>query len=401
MRIAQINTVYAVGSTGNLARSLVQVAREQGHEAFCFYGRPHPRAAALPGEAEYFGNRLDCYAHILRTRLLDQHGKGSRTITRRLIRKLRNYDPDIIHLHNVHGYYLNLEILTDYLKQSATPVIWTMHDCWLYTGHCAYYTAKQCRKWQAGCSDCPAGRDYPASWFRDASRQNYHWKRDCLSGLPNVTFVPPSQWLANETSESFLRHYPVRVIHNGIDTELFWRSDEHKPAAEPGAKPQLIAVANYWEPRKNLEAILYVAEQLRDSVSIVVVGKLLSSPEDWPDNVRHIAQTANPGELATLYAQSDLLLNPTLEDNFPTVNIEAVAGGTPVITYSTGGSPEAMFGFGEVLKENSPECLVKTVTKWLNNAFVRPPRPARSLLAKETMVQSYLQLYEEIYVKGR
>jgi putative colanic acid biosynthesis glycosyltransferase len=213
MKVLQINSVCGIGSTGRIATDIHDILIEQGHESYIAYGRDLPKNCE---NAIRIGTKIDNYTHVAKTRLLDKHGFGSIKATKEFINKVIDINPDIIHLHNIHGYYINIEILFDYLKEANKPVVWTFHDCWSFTGHCAYFDYVGCNKWKTGCYSCPEKKAYPSSLIFDNSKNNYINKKEIFTVVKNLTIVTPSQWLANLVQESFLNEYPVKVINNGI-----------------------------------------------------------------------------------------------------------------------------------------------------------------------------------------
>lgn len=342
MKVLQINSVSGIRSTGRICTDLSDTLVEAGHECRIAYGREQ-----VPKQYRYISYRIgtdwDVRMHALRTRIFDDTGFGSRKATEDFIKWAKKYDPDIIHLHNIHGYYLNIEILFRYLKEINKPVVWTLHDCWAFTGHCTHFDFIGCDRWKTGCYQCPQKKEYPASYIFDSSRRNYVNKKRIFSSLSNLTIVSPSKWLVELIKQSFLSKYPIQVIHNGIDLEQFRPTPSNfreKHGIEK--KVLLLGVAAVWENRKGLNTFLNLAEVLDENVVIVLVGLTKKQLNDLPSNIIGIQRTSSVKELAEIYTAADVLINPTLEDNYPTVNLEAIACGTPVITYETGGSPESL-----------------------------------------------------------
>lgn len=340
MKILQVNTVCGTGSTGRIASDIHKMLIEQGHESVVAYGRG---TAYNCDNTIKIGNNLDFYTHALKTRILDEHGFGSKNATRKFLERVKNYNPDIIHLHNVHGYYINIELLFNFLKGYNKPIVWTLHDCWAFTGHCAYFDYANCYKWETHCKKCPEKKSYPKSVFLDNSYDNFEKKKELFTGLKNTILVTPSQWLANLVKRSFLKEYPVKVINNGIDLDVFkpTPSDFRKKYSLEN-KFIILGVANKWERRKGLEYFIELSKMLSVREAIVLVGLSKKQIQDLPKNIKGITRTNSTKELAEIYTASDAFFNPTLEDNFPTTNLEALACGTPVITFNTGGSIETI-----------------------------------------------------------
>ena len=337
-----INSVCGIRSTGRICTDIASELEAQGHQVKIAYGREN-----VPEQFQRYavriGNDLDMRLHGVKARLLDASGFGSKSATKRFIKWVKDYDPDVIHLHNIHGYYINIEILFNYLKNSGKPVVWTLHDCWAFTGHCAYFDFAGCEKWKTGCYGCPQKKSYPSSILIDRSKKNHIQKRRLFTTLSNMTVVTPSQWLAGLVKKSYLGKYNIRVINNGIDTEVFKpTSGDFRQKYNIGSKKIILGVAGVWDRRKGFEDFYKLSSILEDSYQIVLVGLNEKQISALPKNIIGISSTESASELAEIYTAADVFVNPTLEDNYPTVNLEAQACGTPVITYNTGGSPESV-----------------------------------------------------------
>ena len=340
MKILQINSVCGVGSTGRIATDLYKVLEDQGHECKIAYGR----GTAPEGiDSIKVGSNLDNYIHVFKTRVFDKHGFGSVNATKKFIEEVKEYDPDVIHLHNIHGYYINIEILFNYLKEANMPVIWTLHDCWAFTGHCAYFDYVGCDKWKSGCNKCPQKQGYPTSNILDNSKFNYEKKKELFTSVDKMTIVTPSKWLANLVKESFLGKYPVEVINNGIDLDIFKPTESNfREKYNLQDKFIVLGVASIWDERKGLKYFVELSKELSDDYKIVVVGVNEKQKKELPNNILAITRTNNIKELAEIYTVADVFVNPTLEEVLGMTNLEALACGTPVITFKTGGSPECI-----------------------------------------------------------
>ena len=344
MRVLFINSVCGTGSTGRIACELAEKYEHEGHEVRVAYGR----SAYVPEKYRRFavriGSSVDVYVHALMSRLTDRHGFYSRRATRKFLRWADSYNPSLLWLHNIHGYFINVELLFTWIKsRPSMRVLWTLHDCWAFTGHCAHFTAARCDKWQIHCEHCPQRHTYPAS-FVDGSSRNYLAKRELFTGVKDLTLITPSKWLADLTRSSFLREYPVTVRHNTINTEIF-RPTPSDFRARYGLEGKFIVlgVANVWNKNKGLDDFVRLSGMLDpEKFAIVLVGVTPKQLAALPKAITAITRTNNQQELAQIYTASDVLLNPTYEDNYPTVNLEAEACGTPVITYNTGGCPETV-----------------------------------------------------------
>ena len=391
MKVLQIN-IFGNLSTGKIAVDLYKTLAANGHEGKIAFAR---------GEIEEgipyvkIGNKLDVIVHVAMTRLTDKAGFYSKHATKKLIKVIEAYDPDIIHLHNIHGYYINIELLFDYLKGSNKPIVWTLHDCWAFTGHCCYFDFIGCQKWQTKCFDCPQINTYPAS-YRDNSRSNYAKKKELFTSIDNLTIVTPSQWLAGLVKQSFLHKYTVKVIPNGIDLSVFKPSaDRYFDKEKINDKKIILCVASIWTERKGLKDIIELSKMLSDEYKIVVVGKL--NGQSITQSMIHIDRTNNQEELAKLYSQAYIFVNPTYEDNFPTVNIEALACGTPVITYKTGGSPEVIDeSCGLVTKKRNAESILESIKiiEQLNITVNACVAIAKNF-DKELRFKQYIDIYNE------
>lgn len=342
MKYLFINSVAGVGSTGRIAAEKCRELMAQGHQCVISYGRDKANCDDIPTLC--IGSATDYKLHGIKTRLFDQHGFGSKAATRRFLEQVKEYDPDVIWLHNIHGYYIHIGLLFEYLKTCGKKIIWTLHDCWAFTGHCSYFDYVGCDRWKAGCHDCPQKKAYPASMLLDNSRSNYKKKRSLFTGIPDLTIITPSQWLADLVQESYLKEYSVEVVYNTINTGIFKPTpSDFREKHGLEEKKIILGVASVWEARKGLGDFVKLAEMLDDNYRIVLVGLTPEQAKQMPENVIAIPRTNSPQELAAIYTTADVLVNPTYEDNYPTVNLEAQACGTRVITYDTGGCRETLF----------------------------------------------------------
>lgn len=344
MKVLIVNSVCGIGSTGRICVSLARELEAAGHEVRIAHGRgPVPESARK--YALRIGNRLDFGWHLLMTRLFDGQGFASARATRCFLAWAEEWKPDLLWLHNLHGYYVNCELLFAWIKKHPDmEVRWTLHDCWAFTGHCPYFTAVNCSKWETCCGACPQKKLYPASLFLDRSRANYLRKKAAFTGVKSLTLITPSRWLAGLVKKSFLKDYPVEVRYNTIDTGVF-RPTESRFRQEHGleGKKIVLGVSNAWqEPRKGLKDMLALPSLLGDSFAVVIVGLPEALQKTLPADVIGLGKTGSQRELAEIYTAADVFVNPTYEDNYPTTNLEAQACGTPVVTYDTGGSPESV-----------------------------------------------------------
>lgn len=405
-KLLQINPVLRTNtSTGRIMQEIGELAMQNGWESHIAYS--YGRDGILPCKSHTIpvGDRWSVAWHGIATRLADRHGLASAGATRRFIRRIEAIRPDIIHIHNIHGYFLNYRILFDYLSGIDTPVVWTVHDCWLYTGHCFYYSYAGCGKWQTGCGDCPQRREFPASWLIDRSQRNHTDKREAFTSVPagRMVIVPVSEWIKSEMERSFLRGYDMRVIHNGINTETFrlFSGDDIKERYRIGGKHILLGVASVWSREKGLDDFIRLAGMLNEDEVIVLVGVDRNTRNRLPKNIVGIGRTENIHQLAELYSAATAFVNPTWQDNYPTVNLEAIACGTPVVTYRTGGSVEAVTEATGRIVGQGDLCgiirAVRAIESRGKESFREPCRNyALAHFRKEDRYADYLRLYDEL-----
>lgn len=396
MTILQCNTIVNSGSTGRIAENIGLVLQASGHESYLAYGREGQLSQLRTIK---IGSQWDVYAHGAKTLLTDKHGFGSKQATRDFIKRVEEIQPDAIGLHNLHGYYINIELLFNYLKKTQIPVLWTFHDCWPFTGHCTYFDSVNCEKWITGCYACPKKEAYPKSLV-DGSKRNYLNKKKLFTSLKNLQIITPSNWLKNHVANSFLKDYEVSVIHNGIDLSVF------RPAQETKKEKIILGVASTWDKRKGLENFYGLRSRLSDEWEIVLIGLSDKQIKQLPNGIRGIARTENIQELVMWYSKSFCYVNPTYQDNFPTTNIEALACGTPVVTYHTGGSPEAINEeTGRVVEKGDINGLVKAIYELekVDRDKLRTlcRKRAESKFDQRNCYKEYLVLFNELIKKNK
>ncbi len=415
MKIVQVNTVSGVGSIGRICVDLYETLEKDGHEPYIAVGR-----GRLPESIHGYeiGNKWDFGCHVLKNFFQGKSGFGSKKVTEKLIHWLEDIRPDVIHLHNIHGFYLQTESLFDYLKKSDASVVWTLHDCWTFTGHCAYFDYVGCKKWQedeGGCHDCAVhAKAYPYALFKDNTIWSYAAKKRAYTGVKNLTIVTPSYWLAGLVKQSFLKEYPIEVIPNGINLDTFCPTDEAEGAekdrvAGGGKIYTILGVANRWEERKGLPYFEKLADRLPKEYRIQLVGvdsrQAKKLRRKYPNGkMIPIERTESVKELAQLYREADVYVNATLEDNFPTTNLEALACGTPVITFETGGSAESLTEkCGVVVPKGEAEALYLAVRDVCeNHKFQRKDCRERALCYERNhRYAEYIELYKRIIAKKR
>ena len=337
MKILEINQVN-FGSTGHIMLQIADLATKKGHEVICsFYAR---RNKDKDKNCIYIGNKVSHNIHKKLYRKTGNNGCYSKISTWNFLRKVKKFDPDLIHIHNLHNCYINLPMLFHYIKKNNKRVVWTLHDCWSFTGQCPYFTAVGCEKWKTGCHDCEQINRYP-SCSVDRTDKMWNRKKEWFTGVQNLTIVTPSQWLADLAKQSFLKDYPVKVINNGINLDVFKPTEsDFRTKHNLEDKKIILGVASVWEVRKGLDVFIELSKRLDDRYKIVLVGTNDEVDKKLPEGIISIHRTSNQKELAELYTAADVFFIPTREDNFPTVNMESLACGTPVLTFNTGGSPE-------------------------------------------------------------
>lgn len=341
MKIVEINTCD-YGSTGKIMLQIAETARENDHSVTTF-SRKWNNTKSIADSQIYFGSFLENALHHILAKVTGLSECFSFFGTLSLILKLKKIKPDIIHLHNLHGWYINLPLLFRYIKRHNIKTVWTLHDCWSFTGHCPYFDMVDCGKWKEGCYKCPQFNNYPRSLF-DNSKYMYNLKKKWFAGVKNMTIVTPSEWLAGLVKESYLKDYPVKVINNGIDLDVFkpTGSDFRKKYALEN-KYIVLGVAFGWGKRKGLDIFCELAKRIDEQkYQIVLVGTDDNVDKLLPDNITSIHRTQNQTELAEIYTAADVFANPTREEVLGLVNLEALACGTPVVTFDTGGSPECI-----------------------------------------------------------
>ena len=375
MRVLMINSVCGIRSTGRICTDLADVLTAEGHEVKIAYGRE-----TVPEEFQKYavriGNDTGVKIHALKARLLDASGKGSRLATQRFIKWVKQYDPDIIHLHNIHGYYIHIGVLFDYLRTCGKRIIWTLHDCWAFTGHCSHFDYVGCNKWKSECSRCVQLKEYPKSMLFDNSKRNFKEKRALFSGISNLTLVTPSYWLAGVVSQSFLGQYPIKVIQNGIDLSVFKPTEsDFREKNGLSDKKIILGVSSVWDRKKGLDDFIKLSKMIDEQYKIVLVGVSPGQKEMLPKDILAIERTNNKRELCEIYTAADVFVNPSVEETMGLTTAEALACGTPVIVYNktavgevpnescgiilTSATPESVFEALHNVSFNSSDCVLR------------------------------------------
>lgn len=394
-KILQINVTANWGSTGKIAEQIGLCAQAHGWKSYIAYGR---MANPSKNELVKIGNAFDVYEHYAEARLLDNEGLASRRATKRLLREMDEIKPDVVHLHNIHDHYLNYPMLFRYLAEKKIPVVWTQHDQWATTGHCCYNLVG-CERWKDECHDCPLSKWYSL----DRSRRNFRLKKQLMANIPSLTIVPVSEWLGDNIRQSHLKNRNIQVIHNGIDIKIFspQPTNAYERYGIDKKKKIVLGVATLWDARKGLNDFYLLAKRLPvDEYVIVIVGKLTEKVDslDGGCQIVFVDRTQNALELAQLYSSASIFVNPTYQDNYPTTNLEAIACGTPVITYRTGGSPEAVDeSTGLVVEQGDIDRLVLAVKHLANGDYKEACRKkAEAEFDNSKCFNPYISLYNKL-----
>lgn len=354
MKILLVNTVAQGGSIPSYMRAIADKAVELGHTVAVAKGRRGDMSGVMNIS---IGTRFDTVIHGIATRLFDRHGLSGRRTTLAFIREIEAFAPDIIHLHNIHGYYLHYPALFSWLATCGIPVLWSLHDSWAYTGHCASPAKKDiCLKWQTHCEYCPLLSNYPAS-FVDRSSQNFDDKQRSFTSVPTLRLLPVSDWLSDQLSKSFLNHIPRTTVRLDIDTNLF------QPSAEPMPN-RVLGVANIWTDLKGLDFFRHLRQELPSDIEIRLVGTIRG---ELPQGIHATGPIASRTALIEEYSRATVLVNPTRADTLPLTNREALSCGTPVISRDIGGTFEGIATDNPAMKgARTDDGLLRLIKDFLN-----------------------------------
>lgn len=406
--LVEINTVVN-NSTGRIMHDIQREADLSGMETLSIVGR---RYVYTDVPCVKFGNALSFWIHVIWTTLTDRHGLEpvlSSLFTRKMVDRIREANPDIIHLHNIHGYYLHYPTLMKYLAyEYKGKIIWTFHDLWSITGHCPHYIAVNCNKWMTGCNHCPNKKRYPVSLGLDGSRKNYEIKKELFTSLSKLTITVPSEWMASQVRQSFMGKYPVEVIHNGIDTAVF---DYNRLAVDSytessrcvgktscSDKKILLSVASIWDERKGLKDLVALSDKLSDDYVMVIVGLSKHQISRLPKGVIGITRTENIEELVSIYSRANIFINPSLEESFSLVTVEALSCGCPCVVLDTSAVAELVNDDnGVVLHGHKPEDYLDAIKSIENRGYSRESVRATALkYDNKYMLEGYMKLYGEV-----
>ena len=392
IRVLQINSVYNYGSTGRIVKKIHEYLLSKGHESFVIFGRAHAigdkREVTVEDNVFYIHNDFESNSEVLFGTVFDSHGLHCKKNTEKIIAKIEEINPDLIQLHVIHGFYINYEMLFEYLKKTNRKVVWTLHDCWPYTGFCSHYMYTNCEEYKTGCKTCKFRNVYPYRIFSNA-KKHYELKKRLFTGL-NMSLVTPSKWLKGELKDSFLSEYECTVINNAIETKDF----SYKPDIDLlkeyhlENKRMALAVSPSFYPQKGYADYLELSKLLDDSWQIVLIGVSDKQIKELPSNITGIKRVNNVDILAKWYSNAEVFINLSHEDNYPSVNIEAMSCGTPVIGYKTGGIPEQIEGYGHIFNKGE----VNEIAKMMNEkSFERI-----DYKYDNHMCEDYLELYKSL-----
>lgn len=403
MRILQINADVNSGSSGRIAEDIGNLLIKSNHESYIAYGRSiNPSSSNLIK----IGTQKDLVLHVLKSRFFDRHGFGSVGATKEFLKKVEEIRPNLIHLHNIHGYYLNIKELFNFISRKRIPIVWTLHDCWAFTGHCSYFDAVNCYRWQNECHSCPNLKGYPKSWFIDNSKINFRQKKTIFQQVEKMILVSPSAWLIENISSSFLSDRKHMVIHNGIDISRFRPiNNGNLKSAHNLTRKYILGVANKWDRRKGIEDFIKLRSLVNPKIDIVLVGLSKELAGKLPSGITGISRTENIEELAEFYSGAEAFINPTYIDNFPSTNLEAMACGTPVITYRTGGSHESVNSTtGAVIEKGNIQELYLAINAVLKKGKMFYSKTCRKHIEinfnKQNKLGEYIGLYSNLLEKS-
>lgn len=389
MKVLTINSVCGTGSTGRISLDINKALEANGINTCLAYGRNDCNETVI--RTYRIGNNISVLSHVFETRVFDNHAFSSRRATHKLVTFIKNYKPDVIHLHNLHGYYINIEILFEFLSSEFKgKIIWTLHDCWAFSGHSAFIDDPDFQ------GSYETIKEYPKTLFFNFYKRNFNRKKEAILKIPRnrMTIITPSNWLADLCKKSFLCEYPIKVINNGVDQSVFNYQDNKLNEEN---KKIILGVANIWDKRKGLDVINEVANVLPTSeYKVIVVGKI-NKKNSLSMNVEHIEQTESIEDLAKLYNITSVFINPTFQDNYPTTNLEALSCGVPVITFNTGGSGEVIEKdfLGKVIPKGDVDNLIKEVKEYSKTQENKKIEYFAKKYSKENMIQQYVDLIKE------
>lgn len=401
IRVLQINSCN-FGSTGNIMLNISEKADEKGYVSYVAYANSRSNKLKEVKNSILIGTRLERNMHLQLSYFTGYNGCFSVFGTKKFLEQIDNAKPVIIHLHNLHNCYINLRLLFEYIKERDIQVVWTLHDCWAFTGQCPHYIIANCDKWKSGCYDCPQYRQYPASRV-DKTKKMYKFKKDWFTGVKDLTLVTPSEWLKSQVEKSFLSEYPIQVINNGIDLSVFKPiQSDFREKYDLDDKIILLGVANSWSANKGLNVFIGLSKLLEKRYKIVLVGLSIKQIEKLPESILGIQNTKNQIELAKLYSTADYFLNPSLEETMGLVTIEALACGTPVVVSNSTAVPEVVTeNCGVIVNGNSIEEYYNVITNLEKDFLSSDCIEQAKKYDKEVKYEEYIKLYKQLIEKTK
>ena len=386
MKILIVNSVIDYGSTGRICIDAAKNLLEKGHEVKIAYGRDKAVFKDNSIIGYRIGSKASVYMHGIFTRLFDAHGLGSIAATKKFIRWANKFGPDVVWIHNIHGYYINYKIFFKWLGNKKIKVVWTLHDCWSFTGHCTHFEFIKCFRWQTCCYKCPQTKQYPTAIISSA-RRNLLKKKKAFTSLSNLTIVTPSVWLSNLVLKSFLQKYPTKVINNGIDLNSFYfEKNGFREKYNIDNKKVILCISSIWSDRKGLYDVFSMSKLLNENEVVVIVGRLnFKKTEDLPNNVILIERTNDIDELRQIYSSCDVMFNPTYEDTYSNINMEALSCNTPVVCYKSGGAYEMLDKDFVVPQGSFKEALL--VMRKIFNGSLKFNKPKQDFSSKKTILE--------------
>ncbi len=398
MKILMINSVCGIRSTGRICTDLARMLEEQGHECRIAYGRE-----TVPEKFKKYafriGKKTGVYIHALKARLFDSAGFGSGHATKKLIKEIKAYSPDIIHLHNIHGYYLHVGKLFRFLREYNKPVLWSFYDCWSFTGHCAHFDFNECDKWMTDCRGCAFKNEYPSSMISKASK-NRKKKSELFTGIPKMSLILPSLWMKTIVSKSYMKDYPTFLMPNGIDLKSFSpEQSDFKIQHNLSEKFILLGVASFWNEMKGLDYFNRLADELDSKIfKVILVGKADESA--LSQNIFHISATNDVRELCRIYSAADVFVNPTLQETQGLTTVEAFACGTPAIVFNSGGAAECVNDSCGIVVEKGDYAALRDSILEIQSGKRTFNRDSCLQIAAEydsaNLYKSFIELYESL-----
>ena len=401
MKVLQINSVCGQGSTGRICTGIADSLKNSGDIPYIAYSLGY---STYPNSIKICHNPIDYPIHNILSKISDSEGLHSIAPTRFLINQICSIQPDIIHLHTLHGHYINYKLLLEYINKIDVPVVLTLHDCWNFTGHCAHFDMYDCNKWKTGCKECKYLSAYPQSYFLDKSSRNFNLKKKLFTQLGDrLTIVPVSYWMENLVRQSFFFQQKIKTIHNGIDLKQFYPITNSKIKEEYriSGKYIVLGVAMPWSKYKGFPDFFTLRKILSEDYSIVLIGVSQEQISQLPEGIIGISRIDDIKKLVEFYSIANVLVNTTYCDNYPTVNLESIACGTPVITYNTGGSPEALSeDTGLIVEQGNVNKLGESIQYLCNHldkfSEYNCLKRAHNYFDKDICFKEYIDLYKTI-----